>query len=984
MAEAAGRRLGGSAVEADGEPITFRFEGESIAARTGESIAAALTAAGHAALRRAGPDDDRGVYCGMGACRECLVEIDGRGGQRACMVKAEAGMSVRRHDPAQATLAALGARPEGDPRVERCDVAVIGAGPAGLAAARLLAASGLRPILIDERERPGGQYFKPLAPSHRFRPGGEDAQFAAGRKLVAEVLARGAVIRSGEAVWHAAATADGVSLGIHSSAGAHVLEARAALVATGAYERPYPVPGWTLPGVMTTGAAQTLARSYRVAPGMRVLLAGNGPLNWQVALEIARGGGRVVAVLESATPTRAGRLGALAGMLAADPMLAMRGARLRLDLARAGVPLHEGVRIVALEGRDRVERAIAAPATGDGRALSFAVDAVCLGYGFLPSTSLIRMLGGAVDVDPETGFPRPLLGADGRAGAAPVWVAGDAGGIGGSVMAEAEGVIAAAAMLEALGRSGDAAHMAGARARRDRARAGRFQRHLWRMFAAPPSPAAIAAETVVCRCENVSAGAIVALRDSGVRDLGSLKRQTRLGMGGCQGRYCSGEALKLLRGGDLSGAVSADLLAPQAPEKPVPAIHLASEKGEWGGHREVATRAMSPHMPPPDPLPESCDLLVIGAGIIGTATAMFAAGAGMDTVVIDRSAPNSQASGGNAGSLHVQLLSFDFGAKAMAGGHPALQTLPLQRDSVALWKELERDLRGDFEITTTGGLMVAENHDQTAFLRAKAAAERRVGIEVEVIDRAAIAAIAPEISERMVVASYCPQEGKINPLKATPALVAEAERRGARFAAGHNVVAIRAEDGAFAVTTHDAAIRARRVVIAAGGWSRHLGRMAGVELPISGAPLQMLVTEPTQPILRQLVAHADRHLSMKQAMNGNLIIGGAWTADTDGATGYARVLRTSIEGNLWVAERTLPALAGLHLLRSWAAMNVNIDGAPLIGEIPGLPGLFIAASANGYTLGPLIGRITAERVLGRPSAPATDIFTLARFQRAGL
>jgi glycine/D-amino acid oxidase-like deaminating enzyme len=316
----------------------------------------------------------------------------------------------------------------------------------------------------------------------------------------------------------------------------------------------------------------------------------------------------------------------------------------------------------------------------------------------------------------------------------------------------------------------------------------------------------------------------------------------------------------------------------------------------------------------------------------------------------------------------------------MAGGSPALRTIPLQRDSVALWKALERELGGDFEIATTGGLMVAENSDQTAFLHQKVEAERGMGIEVEVIGRSEIEALAPHISERMVVASYCPQEGKINPLKATPALVAEARRRGVRFAAGQNVVAIQPEAGGYAVTTNDTTIRARRVVIAAGGWSRHLGRMVGVELPISGAPLQMLVTEPTRPILKQLVAHADRHLSLKQATNGNLIIGGAWTADTNPATGYARILRTSIEGNLWVAERTLPSLAGLHLLRSWAAMNVNIDGAPLIGEVPGLPGLFIAASANGYTLGPLLGQITADCVLGKTGTRAIDGFTLARFQ----
>ena len=204
----------------------------------------------------------------------------------------------------------------------------------------------------------------------------------------------------------------------------------------------------------------------------------------------------------------------------------------------------------------------------------------------------------------------------------------------------------------------------------------------------------------------------------------------------------------------------------------------------------------------------------------------------------------------------------------MAGGNPALQTLPLQRDAVLLWKSLEQELGADFEITTTGGLMVAENHDQTDFLRRKVVAERSVGIDVEVIGRDDLARIAPAISERMVVASHCPLEGKINPLKATPALLKEAKRCGARFSHGHAITAIERTGEGYSVTTPHATIRARRVVIAAGGWSRPVGRLAGVTLPIHGAPLQMLVTEPTRPILAQLVAHADRHLTMKQAANG--------------------------------------------------------------------------------------------------------------------
>ena len=976
MTERNGRRLAGRTSPSGGR-IKFTFENEPVEGLTGESVSAALTAAGYRLLRQAGPGDCRGVFCGMGVCQECLVEIDGRGGQRACMTELRAGMHIRRHDPATAALAPLGLRPTAEIAPERRDVVIIGAGPAGLSAAIAMAEAGIRPLLLDERGAPGGQFFKPLAPSHAFTPGSEDRQFAAGRELVERARSAGVEIRTGNTVWQGGMDGERRALlGIWAGDVACVVSARTLLIATGAYERPLHVPGWTLPGVMTAGAAQTLARSYRVAPGARVLVAGNGPLNWQVALEIAEGGGEVVAVLEAGNPfaPRHARQGLR--MLAASPRLTVAGLNMRRRLMRAGVPLHTGYRLARIEGTEQVTGASAEPVSAGSSSLRFTVDTVVMGYGFVPSVELARLLGVPMQVDAASGYPRPVLAADGRASDGPVWMAGDAGGIGGSVAALAQGRVVAGGMLTFLGRATSALQAANEAAERELDRAKAFQRGLWSMFAAPPPPEPTG-DTLVCRCENVTARQISALREAGVHDLGSLKRRTRLGMGRCQGRYCAAAALALLANPTDAPPVSTDLLAPQAPIKPIPAVLLAHEKPEWGGHREVTLRQRGLSVPIADPLPPRCDVLVIGAGIIGASTAMFAAGEGLDVVVIDRLAANSEASGGNAGSLHVQLLSWDFGSKAMAGGHPALQTLPLQRDSVALWRTLEAEL-GDFEIVTTGGLMVAENESQSIFLERKAEAERRAGIDVQVLGRADLATLAPAVSERMVVAAYCAAEGKINPLKGTPAIVSEAQRRGARFAAGHEVVAIEATSAGHRVTTGHATIEAKRILIAAGGWSRLVGRMLGVELPVSGAPLQMLVTEPTRPMLRQLIAHADRHLTMKQASNGNLIIGGAWTADTDVETGFARVLRTSIEGNLWVAERTVPFVGSLHLLRSWAAMNVNIDGAPLLGEIPGHPGVFVAATANGYTLGPIVGQAMADLLKGRARLDLRG-FGLGRF-----
>ena len=142
----------------------------------------------------------------------------------------------------------------------------------------------------------------------------------------------------------------------------------------------------------------------------------------------------------------------------------------------------------------------------------------------------------------------------------------------------------------------------------------------------------------------------------------------------------------------------------------------------------------------------------------------------------------------------------------------------------------------------------------------------------------------------------------------------------------------------------------------------------------------MIVTEPAEPLLSRLVAHADRHLTLKQAANGNFIIGGGWTAELDPIHNHPRPSHSSLEGNLWVAQRVVPALRNVHVIRSWAAMNIDIDGAPILGEHPDMPGFFTVVTANGYTLGPLVGRITADLIVHGRSDRDVSPFSVSRFR----
>ena len=380
-----------------------------------------------------------------------------------------------------------------------------------------------------------------------------------------------------------------------------------------------------------------------------------------------------------------------------------------------------------------------------------------------------------------------------------------------------------------------------------------------------------------------------------------------------------------------------------------------------------------------DRIDGEAEIVIVGAGILGSCAAWYLAREGVDAVVLERGRRNCAASGNNAGSLHVQLLAYDFLDRPGADGGPAARTLPLQRDSAAAWPELAAALGADLDIEITGGLMLAEDADRLGRLTRKAALERRHGVEVEVLSANELRDLAPYVSTRMAGAAWCPTEGRINPLRAGPAILESAVAAGARVHEEAEVLEVTRAGSGFKVRTARGAIRAGKVLNACGAWSARIAAMAGGRLPARAHPIQLIVTEAAPPFVGHLLAFADRHLTLKQVRNGNLVIGGGWRATLDADTGRPTVLRESLEGNLWVASRVLPGLDAMHVIRSWAAMNVAVDGAPILGELPGVPGFFHAVTVNGMTLGPLLGRITAQWMrTGRPP-PGIGYFTLERF-----
>ena len=999
-------RLRTLGVVPSGAPVSIEFEGRAVPAIEGETVAAALTAAGITALRRTRGGDPRGVFCGMGVCYECLVTVDARPGQRACMTEVRDGMSVAAHRDDAPAVAAAGTAPLVPPPAERVpeterDLLIIGAGPAGLAAAEAAARAGVLATVLDERPHPGGQYFKQLAPSHRFAgPRARERQFASGADLIERVRAAGAEISSSAIVWSAHATGRAGAGGGSGAAAAEVevvvggsarrYRARQLVVATGAYERAHPVPGWTLPGVMTTGAAQTLARAYRVAPGARVLVAGNGPLNLQVACELAAGGVEVAAVAETAPPPAA-RPGAALAALRHAPGLIGQGIAYRAALARRRIPvLHRCVLVRAEGNGEQVRSAVLARIDGNGSTVpgserAFDVDAVCMGYGFHPSTELTRLLGCEHRWDRSAESLAVVRDDETRTSLAGIFAPGDGGGMGGAHAALAEGTLAGLAAARNLGRPlAPALEALRRRAGRERDRARRFQDALWTLFAAPREFPDLAGEDVaICRCESVVAGVLRARIAAGADESGALKRLTRAGMGRCQGRYCGPRVAAWCAAARGEAPDPFGLFAPRFPVKPVPAFALAREKPEWS-HDDQGEAL------PPRPVRSAvageaartdteASVAIVGAGIVGIATAWELARDGVDVLLIERDQPNAHASGNNAGSLHVQLLAYNFGELATAAGLPAAQTLPLQRESARLWPQVAETLGADLEIARTGGLMVAETAEQMEKLARKAELERRFGTPVEVIGANELRALAPHLSDRLLGAAYCAEEGKMSPLAAGPAVLEAARAAGARLLRETEVLAIERIGGAFVLRTTRGTVRAGRVLNAAGGWAPRVAAMLGVSLPIRASPIQLVVTETAPPLVGHLLAYADRHLTMKQMAAGNLVIGGGWPSHLDPATERAHVRRESVEGNLWVADRVLPALRSLHVIRTWAAMNVLADGAPILGEVPGVPGFFTASTVNGLTLAPVLGRINADLLRTGRTGRDLSPFTLDRF-----
>lgn len=402
------------------------------------------------------------------------------------------------------------------------------------------AAHGLRAVVFDEQPAPGGQVYRnveQVTDTRRDTGVLLGADYAAGRRLVDAFRASGADYRPGSAVWQiGACDTGGLEIGISHTGGAELVGARHALVATGAMERPTPLPGWTLPGVMSAGAAQTLLKSAAMVPDVPTVIAGSGPLVYLVAWQLARAGVRLEAVWLTTPRTRlCEALPALPRALLAAGQLA-KGAGWLREVKRRGVAVEGGVRELRVDGRERAE---AVSAVIRGRRVRREAGLVLLHEGVVPDAGLAMSAGCEHRWDAVQQGWSPRTDARGRTSVDGLLVAGDAAGIGGAEAAVTRGRLAA---LEAAHRLGHVdASTRDARAavlRKALARQLRARPFIDRLFRPEAAPASLTSDTVICRCEGVTAAEIEQVIDLGCSGPNQAKAFTRCGMGPCQGRMC--------------------------------------------------------------------------------------------------------------------------------------------------------------------------------------------------------------------------------------------------------------------------------------------------------------------------------------------------------------------------------------------------------------------------------------------------------------
>ncbi|MDA7949571.1 MAG: NAD(P)/FAD-dependent oxidoreductase, partial [Hyphomicrobiaceae bacterium] len=456
------------------------------------------------------------------------------------------------------------------------DVIVIGAGPAGLAAAAEAARRGLQVMLLDEQPAPGGQIYRALTRNTTAgadEPGILGKDYWRGRSLIEAIEGTDIEYVPGATVW--TAETDPLTVGYLVEDRTFLRAARFLIIATGAYERPVPIPGWTLPGVMTAGAAQILMKAEGAVLGGRIVLAGSGPLLQLVTCQLLKSGADVAGLLETtATQDYLAAARHLPRALGARDLL-LKGLDMRRTIKASGIPVHKGVKNLRCDGKNALE---SISFESGGKPHRIEADLVLLHEGVVPHVQISRLLNLSHEWFEAQRYWRPVLDDWGETSASGIFVAGDGAGIDGARAAEASGRIAALQVVARLGAlSKEDCDREAAAAFTQKKKEQRIRPLLDHLYS-PPSHIVCPEDpsTIVCRCEEVRVREIHACMETGCGGPNQLKAYSRCGMGPCQGRMCGLTVSELMA--KHRGVTPDDVgyYRIRAPIKPIPLSALAA------------------------------------------------------------------------------------------------------------------------------------------------------------------------------------------------------------------------------------------------------------------------------------------------------------------------------------------------------------------------------------------------------------------------
>lgn len=464
--------------------------------------------------------------------------------------------------------------------MEKAELAIIGGGPGGISAAVAAAESGVNVTILDENARIGGQIFRQLEKGFTLtNPKAMGRDYQKGVDLFRQFKQVESRINylNHATVW---GIFDHHRIAYERNRKSKTIEYKNLLIASGAYDRPVPFPGWTLPGVLTAGGAQNLVKNQRILPGKKFLLAGTGPLQLVLAHQLIQAGADIAAILEVGD-VKGSWLKLMQGMWG-NWGYAGDGLQYLQTIRKAGVPIMRNHIIARANGNQNVEKAVIARVDKDWRVIhntrkSLNVDTVCLGYGLVTSTELTRLAQCDHEYDNGLGGYVPVRSETMETTQKGIFAVGDGAGVAGSQVALAEGRIAGIAASQALGHApGVGQKKTLAELQKKLTRHHRLRKVLDEISRPRPGLYELAEdETIICRCEDVTFKQIKTLIQKEGINAKDIKRTTRVGMGSCGGRMCGPILIELLRnlGSQISGQPEGLNVRP--PVKPIPLGVLA-------------------------------------------------------------------------------------------------------------------------------------------------------------------------------------------------------------------------------------------------------------------------------------------------------------------------------------------------------------------------------------------------------------------------